>query len=61
MNEILVSLYLYTYILLCDNTSSFDQLQDAAALFQVSIVLFAIFINAVFSVGETFIQVSITI
>jgi hypothetical protein len=51
INEFLVSLYLYTYTLLSDNTLTYDKLQDAAGLIQVSIVFFAILINAIFAFG----------
>ena len=52
VNEILVSLYLYTYTLLSDNTSTYEELQDVAGLIQVSIVFFAILINAIFAFGS---------
>ena len=52
VNEFLVSLYLYIYTLLSDNTSTYDQLQDVAGLIQVSIVFFAILINSIFAFGS---------
>ena len=52
VNEFLVSAYLYTYTILSDNTLSYPGLQDVAGLIQVSIVLFAVLINAIFSLGS---------
>ena len=52
VNEFLVSLYLYIYTLLSDNTSTYDELQDVAGLIQVSIVFFAILINSIFAFGS---------
>jgi hypothetical protein len=57
VNEFLVSLYLYTYTLLSDNTSDYNKLQDIAGLIQVSIVFIAIIINAIFAFGSISIYV----